>query len=55
MQAEDATTPLRQIYFVVQVMLMDPASTRDHDAAVALADRRWRCEAFETPADPSRA
>jgi flagellar protein FlbT len=28
MQAEDATTPLRQIYFVVQVMLMDPASAR---------------------------
>jgi flagellar protein FlbT len=27
-QAEDATTPLRQIYFVVQVMLMDPASAR---------------------------
>jgi flagellar protein FlbT len=28
MQAQDATTPLRQIYFVVQVMLMDPASAR---------------------------
>jgi len=28
MQAEEATTPLRQIYFVVQVMLMDPASAR---------------------------
>src|SRR3954465_5960353 len=28
MQAGDATTPLRQIYFVVQVMLMDPASAR---------------------------
>jgi flagellar protein FlbT len=28
MQAEDAKTPLRQIYFVVQVMLMDPASAR---------------------------
>jgi flagellar biosynthesis repressor protein FlbT len=28
MQAEEATTPLRQIYFVVQVMLMDPASVR---------------------------
>ena len=25
MQASDATTPLRQIYFVIQVMLMDPA------------------------------
>ena len=29
MQAADATTPLRQIYFVVQVMLMDPASARN--------------------------
>jgi flagellar protein FlbT len=28
MQAEDATTPLRQVYFVVQVMLMDPNSAR---------------------------
>jgi flagellar protein FlbT len=28
MQAEEATTPLRQIYFVVQVMVMDPASAR---------------------------
>jgi flagellar biosynthesis repressor protein FlbT len=28
MQAADATTPLRQIYFVVQVMLMDPNSAR---------------------------
>src|ERR1700683_3379952 len=25
-QASEATTPLRQIYFVVQVMLMDPAA-----------------------------
>lgn len=24
LQAEDATTPLRQLYFIVQVMLMDP-------------------------------
>lgn len=28
MQAADATTPLRQIYFVIQVMLMDPQSAR---------------------------
>lgn len=26
MQADEATTPLRQIYFVIQVMLMDPSS-----------------------------
>ena len=25
LQAEDATTPLRQLYFVAQTMLMDPA------------------------------
>ena len=29
MQAQDATTPLRQVYFVVQVMLMDPASAKN--------------------------
>jgi len=27
MQADQATTPLRQIYFAVQVMLMDPGAT----------------------------
>ncbi len=27
MQANDATTPLRQIYFVIQIMLMDPDAT----------------------------
>ena len=26
MQAEEATTPVRQLYFVVQTMLMDPAN-----------------------------
>lgn len=26
LQVEDATTPLRQLYFVVQAMLIDPAS-----------------------------
>lgn len=26
MQADEATTPLRQLYFVVQTMLMDPAN-----------------------------
>lgn len=30
MQAEDATTPLRQLYFIVQMMIMDP---NDSDAA----------------------
>ena len=32
MQANEATTPLRQLYFVVQMMLMDP-STR-HSASI---------------------
>jgi flagellar protein FlbT len=27
MQANEATTPLKQIYFVVQIMLMDPSAT----------------------------
>ena len=27
MQAEDATSPVKQLYFIVQSMLMDPAST----------------------------
>jgi flagellar protein FlbT len=26
MQAEEATTPLKQLYFIVQTMLMDPAN-----------------------------
>ncbi len=48
MQAHEATTPLKQIYFVVQIMLMDPSATPGAmtlsrkliDAALA---------AFETP------
>ena len=48
MQANEATTPLKQIYFVVQIMLMDPSaspgamtlSRKLIDAALA---------AFETP------
>lgn len=48
MQAEDATTPLRQVYFVVQVMLMDPASARTTaQLAASLIDKAL--EAFETP------
>ena len=48
MQAEDATTPLRQIYFVVQVMLMDPASARA-TAQLAASLIGKACEAFESP------
>lgn len=29
MQAEDATTPIRQLYFVVQLMLIDPATASE--------------------------
>lgn len=29
LQAEDASTPLRQLYFVLQVMLMDPGAAAD--------------------------
>jgi flagellar protein FlbT len=36
MQADQATTPLRQIYFAVQVMLMDPGATA---AATGLSRR----------------
>jgi len=36
MQADQATTPLRQIYFAVQVMLMDPGATA---AAMSLSRR----------------
>lgn len=37
MQVEDTTTPLRQLYYVVQSMLMDPASA---DAARGLFFRQ---------------
>lgn len=40
MQASDATTPLRQIYFVTQVMLMDPASAKTTaELAVSLIEK----------------
>ena len=32
MQAADATTPLRQLYFIVQLMLMNPTEHQDADA-----------------------
>ena len=47
MKAEDATTPLRQIYFVVQVMLMDPASARNTAQLAASLIAKAR-EAFES-------
>ena len=48
MQANEATTPLRQIYFVVQVMLMDPSSARGtSELARGLIEKALG--AFETP------
>ncbi|HYA73896.1 MAG TPA: flagellar biosynthesis repressor FlbT [Roseiarcus sp.] len=49
MQADQATTPLRQIYFAVQVMLMDPGATAP---ATSLSRRliASALTAFETPA-----
>ena len=54
MQAEQATTPLRQIYFVVQVMLMDPGATA---AATTLSRRLIGIGAagVREPADRRRA
>jgi len=46
-QAGDATTPLRQIYFVVQVMLMDPSAARSTiELLHSLIEKA--CSAFET-------
>jgi len=48
MQANDATTPLKQIYFVVQVMLMDPASAKaTTQLSASLIDKAL--QAFEHP------
>ncbi len=49
LQADQAPTPLRQIYFAVQVMLMDPGAT---DAATGLSRRLIDAalQAFENPA-----
>jgi len=48
LQADQATTPLRQIYFAVQVMLMDPGATA---AATGLSRRLINAalQAFENP------
>ena len=49
MQADQANTPLRQIYFAVQVMLMDPSATT---AAKTLSRRliESALQAFVSPA-----
>ena len=48
MQASQATTPLRQVYFAVQVMLMDPGARA---AATTLSRRllETAMQAFESP------
>jgi flagellar biosynthesis repressor protein FlbT len=49
MQLEQATTPLRQIYFAIQVALMDPGAV---ETATALSRRliESALQAFQTPA-----
>ena len=48
LQASQATTPLRQVYFAVQVMLMDPGARA---AATTLSRRllETALQAFESP------
>lgn len=49
MQADEATTPLKQIYFVVQIMLMDPgAAPAALELSRKLIDSALRT--FENPA-----
>jgi flagellar protein FlbT len=47
MQASEATTPLRQIYFVIQIMLMDPATAKT-TAELALSLIAKAVGAFES-------
>lgn len=49
MQPEDATTPLRQVYFIVQAMLMDPGEA---DMARSLFEAGYPrlMRSFENPA-----
>ncbi|MBV8473438.1 MAG: flagellar biosynthesis repressor FlbT [Hyphomicrobiales bacterium] len=49
MQVDQATTPLRQIYFAVQVALMDPSST---ETALSLSRRliEGALQVFQNPA-----
>ena len=43
MQAEEATTLVRQIYFAVQIMLMDPTAAAERGAARPFPDRDGAC------------
>ncbi|MGU3496915.1 flagellar biosynthesis repressor FlbT [Xanthobacteraceae bacterium A53D] len=48
LQVEETTTPLRQLYFVVQAILIDP---RNAEAARALFHRQWASltQTFKNP------
>jgi len=48
MQANDATTPLRQIYFVVQIMVMDPVAA-PANIVIARSLIEKASGTFETP------
>lgn len=48
MRPESTTTPLRQLYFIVQTMLMDPAAA-DSTRMVFDASYELLAEAVETP------
>ena len=49
MQADQATTPLRQIYFAVQVMLMDPGRHGRGDRRCRAGSSNRRCRRSKTP------
>ena len=41
MQVADATTPLRQLYFVVQLMLMSPQDVEEAKGSIGSSDALW--------------
>ena len=59
MQASDATTALRQLYFIVQLMLMNPTDIKDaaalyeqhHAALLAVCENREMLEGLAAVAD----
>ena len=48
LQVDEATTPLRQLYFVVQTMLMEPQA-QEPKLELFREFHKAHCEAFETP------
>jgi flagellar protein FlbT len=59
MQASEATTALRQLYFIVQLMLMNPTDTKDaaalygehHAALLAVCENREMLEGLAAAGD----